>query len=103
MITGWQNNTFFSKAATASVWTNGSTGTNEFIMTSLAAVVSAVRANINQRLPHGQKLHNLAHLALEASALSVMCISFIEENRELYALSNYPDAMQWSLNSRLGY
>ena len=27
----------------------------------------------------------------------------MEENRESYALSNYPDAMQWSLNTRLGY
>jgi hypothetical protein len=103
-FTGRQNNTFFSKVGTASVWTNGSTGTKEFILTNLAAVVSAVRANIDQRLPHGRKLHTLARLALEASASFVMCfVSFIEENRESYALSNYPDAMQWSLNSRLGY
>ena len=27
----------------------------------------------------------------------------MEENRESYALSDYPDAMQWSLNTRLGY
>jgi hypothetical protein len=30
-------------------------------------------------------------------------VSFTEENRESYALSNYPDEMQWSLNTRLGY
>jgi hypothetical protein len=55
-------------------------------------------------LPHGKELHTLARLALEASSSFIMCmVSFTEENRESYALSNYPDAMQWSLNSRLGY
>jgi hypothetical protein len=39
---GCQNNTFFSKVGTVSVWTNGSTGTKEFILTNLAAIVSAV-------------------------------------------------------------
>ena len=82
-FTGQQNNTFFSKVASALVWTNGSTGTKEFILTKLAAVVSAVRANIDQRLPHRQQLHTLAHLALEASASFIMCfVSFVEENCE---------------------
>jgi hypothetical protein len=86
---GHQNNTFFLKVATAFVWTNGSTGTKEFIMTK--AVVCAVQANIDQRLPHGQKLHTLAHLALEASASFVVCfVAFIEENCKSYALLNYP-------------
>jgi hypothetical protein len=103
-FTGRQNTSFYSKVTSASVWTNGSTGTKEFILTNLAAVVSAVRANIDQRLPHGKELHTLARLALEASSSFVMSmVSFTEENRESYALSNYPDAMQWSLNSRLGY
>jgi hypothetical protein len=103
-FTGRQNTTFYTRVPTASVWTNGSTGTKEFILGSLAAVVSAVRANIDQRLPHGKQLHTLARLALEASSSFIMTmISFTEENRESYALSNYPDAMQWSLNSRLGY
>jgi hypothetical protein len=103
-FTGRQNTTFFSKVSSAGVWTNGSTGTKEFILCNLAAVVSAVRANIDQRLPRGKQLHTLARLALEASSSFVMCfVSFMEENRESYALSNYPDAMQWSLNTRLGY
>jgi hypothetical protein len=103
-FTGRQNTTFYSRVPSASVWTNGSTGTKEFILGSLAAVVSAVRANIDQRLPHGKKLHTLARLALEASSSFIMTmVSFTEENRESYALSNYPDAMQWSLNTRLGY
>jgi hypothetical protein len=71
-------------------------------MTNLSMVVEAVRATIDQRLPHGKELHTLANLALESSSSFVMSmVSFIEENRESYALSNYPDAMQWSLNTRL--
>ncbi len=63
-----------------------------------------MRATIDQRLQHGKELHTLARLALESSASFIMSmVSFIEENRESYALSNYPDAMQWSLNTRLGY
>ena len=58
--TGRQNTTFYTRVPTASVWTNGSTGTKEFILGSLAAVVSAVWANIDQRLPHGKQLHTLA-------------------------------------------
>jgi hypothetical protein len=101
---GRQNTTLYSKVPSASVSTNGSTGMKEFILSNLAAVVSAVRANIDQRLLHGKELHTLARLALEASSSFVMSmVSFTEENRESYALSNYPDAMQWSLNSRLGY
>jgi hypothetical protein len=103
-FTGRQNTTFYSRVPSASMWTNGSTGTKEFILGSLAAVVSAVRANIDQRLPHGKTLHTLARLSSEASSSFIMfMVSFTEENRESYALSNYPDAMQWSLNSRLGY
>jgi hypothetical protein len=101
---GRQNTTFYTKIPSTSVWTNGSTGTKEFILGSLPPVISAVRANINQRLPLGKELHTLARLALESSALFIMSIvSFTEENCESYALSNYPEAMQWSLNSRLGY
>lgn len=103
-FTGRQNATFYTKVASASVWTNGSTGTKEFILGSLAAVVNAVRATIDQRLPHGKELHTLARLALESSQTFIMSmVSFTEENRESYALSSYPEAMQWSLNSRLGY
>jgi hypothetical protein len=103
-FTGRQNTSFYSKVPSAAVWTNGSTGTKEFILGNLAAVVSAVRANIDQRLPHGQSLHTLARLALESSSSFIMSIvSFTEENRESYPLSNYPDAMQWSLNTRLGH
>jgi hypothetical protein len=103
-FTGKQNTTFYTRVPSASVWTNGSTGTKGFILGNLAAVVSAVRANIDQRLPQGKQLHILARLALEASSSFIMTmVSFTEENRESYALSNYPDAMQWSLNSRLGY
>jgi hypothetical protein len=76
----------------------------EFIPTNLSMVVEAVRATIDQRLPHGKELHTLATLALESSSSFVMSmVSFVEENRESYALSNYPDAMQWSLNTRLSY
>jgi hypothetical protein len=103
-FTGRQNAPFYTKVPTVSVWTNGSTGTKEFILGNLAAVVSAVRANIDQRLPHGKELHTLARLALEASSSFILTmVSFTEENRESYSLSNYPKAMQWSLNSRLGY
>jgi hypothetical protein len=72
-------------------------------MTNLTMlVVEAVRATIDQRLPPGKELHTLVNLALESSAAFVMSmVWFIEENRESYALSNYPDAMQWSLNTRL--
>jgi hypothetical protein len=103
-FTGRQHTSYFTKVGSACVWTNGSTGTKEFIMTNLAMVVEAVRATIDQRLPPGKELHTLANLALESSAAFVMSmVSFIEENRESYALSNYPDAMQWSLNTRLSY
>jgi hypothetical protein len=92
------------KVAMVSVWTNGSTCMKELILINLAAVVSAVRANIDQCLPSGQKLHTLAGLAWEASASFVMClVSYIKENHESYALSKYPGAMQWSLNLCLGY
>jgi hypothetical protein len=80
-FTGRQNTSFYSKVSSTSVWTNGSTGTKEFMLTNLAAVVSAVRANIDQRLPHGKELHTLARLALEASSSFVMSmVSFTEEN-----------------------
>jgi hypothetical protein len=103
-FTGRQHTSYFTKVCSACVWTNGSTGTKEFIMTNLAMVVEAVRATIDQRLPPGKELHTLANLALESSAAFVMSmVSFIEENRESYALSSYPDAMQWSLNTRLSY
>jgi hypothetical protein len=103
-FTGRQHTSYFTKVPTVCVWTNGSTGTKEFILTNLAMVVEAVRDTIDQRLPHGQELHTLAKLALESSSSFVMSmVSFIEENRESYALSNYPDAMQWSLNTRLAY
>jgi hypothetical protein len=103
-FTGRQHTSYFTKVGSACVWTNGTTGTKEFIMTNLAMVVEAVRATIDQRLPPGKELHTLANLALESSAAFVMSmVSFIEENRESYALSNYPDAMQWSLNTRLSY
>ena len=69
-----------------------------------ASVVGAIRDNIDQRLPQGRTLHTLARLCLESSAAFVTSfVSFTEENRESYALSNYPDGMQWSLNTRLGY
>jgi hypothetical protein len=91
-FTGRQNMMFYFRVPSASVWMNGATGTKEFILGSLATVVSAVRANIDQRLPHGKTLHKLARLALEASSLFIMSmVSFTEENRESY-LSNYPDA-----------
>jgi hypothetical protein len=103
-FTGKPNVPYYSKVPTASVWTNGSTGVKEFILGSLPSVVAAVRATIDQRLQHGKELHTLARLALESSASFIMSmVSFTEENRESYALSNYPDAMQWSLNTRLGY
>jgi hypothetical protein len=104
MFTGRQNTSLYSKITMGAVWTNGSTGTKEFILGSLAAVVSTVGANIDQRLPNGKELHTLARLALESSSSFIMMmVSFTEENRESYTLSNYPDAMQWSLNTRLGY
>jgi hypothetical protein len=103
-FTGKQNMSYYTKVPSVGVWTNGSSGTKEFILGSLAAVVSAVRANIDQRLPHGKELHTMARLCLESSASFIMSmVSFTEENRESYAMSNYPEAMQWSLNSRLGY
>ena len=104
-FTGRQNTTFYTKVTLPSVWTNGSTGTKEFILGGLAAVVSAVQAKIDQRLLCGKELcHTLAWLALEAFSSFVMSmVSFTRENQESYALSNYPDAMQWSLNTRLGY
>jgi hypothetical protein len=79
-FTGRQNTTFYSRVPSASVWTNGSTGTKEFILGSLAAVVSAVRANIDQRLPHGKTLHTLARLALEASSSFIM--SMVDPSRK---------------------
>jgi hypothetical protein len=101
-FTSRQHASYFTKVPSVSVWTNGSSGTKEFIMTNLSMVVEAVRATIDQRLPHGKELHTLANLALESSSSFVMSmVSFIEEKRESYALSNYPDAMQWSLNTRL--
>jgi hypothetical protein len=103
-FTGRQNTSYFTKVPSASVWTNGSTGTKEFILTNLSMVVEAVRATINQRLLPGKELHTLATLALESSSSFIMSmVSFIEENRESYALLNYPDAMQWSLNTRFAY
>jgi hypothetical protein len=52
-FTGHQNTMFYTKVASALVWTNGSTGINEFILGSLAVVVSTVlQANIDQCLPH---------------------------------------------------
>jgi hypothetical protein len=103
-FTGRQHSSYFTKVTSVGVWTKGSTGTKEFILTNLAMVVEAVRETIDQRLPHGKELHTLANLALESSSSFVMSmVSFIEENRESYALSNYPDAMQWSLNTRLSY
>jgi FtsZ-binding cell division protein ZapB len=103
-FTGRQHTSYFTKVPSVCVWTNGSTGTKEFILTNLAMVVEAVRATIDQRLPAGKELHTLANLALESSSAFIMSmVSFIEENRESYALSNYPDAMQWSLNTRLSY
>jgi hypothetical protein len=70
----------------------------------LAAVISVVQANIDQRLPHDKELQTLARLALEASSSFIMSmVSFTEENRESYTLSVYLEAMQWSLNSQLGY
>jgi hypothetical protein len=103
-FTGKPNVPYYTKVPTASVWTNGSTGLKEFILGSLPSVVAAVRATIDQRLQHGKELHTLARLALESSASFIMSmVSFTEENRESYALSNYPDEMQWSLNTRLGY
>jgi hypothetical protein len=53
-FTGRQKTSFYSKVTSAPVWTNGSTGTKEFILTNLAVVVSAVRTNINQCLPSWQ-------------------------------------------------
>jgi hypothetical protein len=103
-FTGWQHTSYFTKVPNVCVWTNGLSGTKEFIMMNLVMVVEAVRATIDQSFPHGKELHTLARLALESSASFIMSmISFIEENRESYALSNYPDAMQWSLNTRLSY
>jgi hypothetical protein len=99
-----RNTSYFTKVPNASVWTNGSTGTKEFILGNLPMVVEAIRNTIDQRLPPGKELHTLANLALESSASFVMSmVSFIEENRESYALSNYPDVMQWNLNTRLSY
>jgi hypothetical protein len=103
-FTGRHHTCYFTKVPTVCVWTNGLTGTKEFILTNLAMVVEAVRDTIDQRFPHGQQLHTLVKLALEYSSSFVMSmVSFTEENRESYALSNYPDAMQWSLNTRLAY
>jgi hypothetical protein len=99
-FTGRQHTSYFTKVPSVCVWTNGSTGTKEFILTNLAMVVEAVRATIDQRLPHGKDLHTLENLALESSSSFIMSmVSFIKENRESYVLSNYPDAMQWSLNT----
>jgi hypothetical protein len=41
-FTGRQNASFYSKVASASVWTNGSMGTKECILGSLSSVVNAV-------------------------------------------------------------
>jgi hypothetical protein len=101
---GRQHTSYFTKVPSVCVWTNGSTGMKEFILANLSMVVGAVWATIDQRLPHGKELHTLATLALESSSSFVMSmVSFVEENRESYTLSNYPDAMQWSLNTRLSY
>ena len=82
-FTGKQNMSYYTKVPSVGVWTNGSLGTKEFILGSLSAVVSAVRANIDQRLPHGKELHTMARLCLKSSASFIMAmVSFTEENRK---------------------
>jgi hypothetical protein len=68
-------------------------------------LVEPVRTTIQQCLPHGKDLHKLVNLALESSSSFIMVsmVLFIEANRESYALFNYPDVMQWGLNTCLSY
>jgi hypothetical protein len=101
-FTGYQNTIFYTKVASALVWTNGSTGTKEFILSSLAMMINAV-----QSVPAAwQGASYLGPIGFGVFVFIHNVHGFIYRGKQgvLRPLKLvYPDTMQWSLKSILGY